>query len=231
MKSTDDSNVKYQMKNLIVTQKFDNVKMIREVLGRARTGLWIIELEDGASPRMYADETMLELLGLPEHPSPELCYEHWFGRIDPDSRGAVQNAVAQASAHAFAEVQYPWDHPVWGRIFVRCGGVLSRQGSGVVAMSGYHQNITDLVSLTQENKALQTNNEELLDSLHNMFFSLYRLDLSTAKVLPLRVADDLPSMTEISYREFVEDYSSPLVHPDDYDDFRKTFTLEQLLEL
>ena len=212
-------------------QKFNDAQMIREVLSRAKTGLWIIEMEQDHPPRMYADETMLELLGLPEHPSPEACYEHWYSRIDPDFHETVQQAVAEIRAKSFAEVQYPWTHAAWGQIYVRCGGVLSRQEPGLFAMSGYHQNITDMVSLSQEKERLKTSNEELLGSLHNMFFSLYRLDLETASVIPLRVPEDQAYVGEMTYAEFLGAYTGSLLAPEDHEDLEQTFPLERLRAL
>ena len=35
----------------------------------ARTGLWVIEMDQDRAPRMYSDKAMLELLGLKEMPS------------------------------------------------------------------------------------------------------------------------------------------------------------------
>lgn len=214
-----------------MTQKFNDAQMIREVLGRAKTGLWIIELEQDHLPRMYADSTMLDLLGLPEQPSPEECYEHWYGRIDPDFHETVQQTVAEIRAKSFAEVQYPWAHPAWGQIFVRCGGVLSRQEPGLIAMSGYHQNITDMVSLSREKERLKTSNEELLGSLHNMFFSLYRLDLETGSVIPLRVPEDQAYVGEMTYEEFLGAYTGSLMASEDHEDLVQTFPLGRLRAL
>ena len=51
-------------------EHFGDITMIQEVLQQAQTGLWIIEIEEGKEPRMYADRAMLGLLGLDEEPEP-----------------------------------------------------------------------------------------------------------------------------------------------------------------
>ena len=42
---------------------------------------------------MYADHTMLELLGFSTEPAPEECYRVWYDRIDADYYDFVQSAV------------------------------------------------------------------------------------------------------------------------------------------
>ena len=61
-----------------------DISTMHDVLHESMTGLWIIELEDGRPPRMFADQTMMELLGLKEETTPEQCYEHWYNRIEKE---------------------------------------------------------------------------------------------------------------------------------------------------
>lgn len=49
---------------------FMDIKNTQELLSMARTGLWVIEMDQDRAPRMYSDKAMLELLGLKEMPSP-----------------------------------------------------------------------------------------------------------------------------------------------------------------
>ena len=211
--------------------KFNDAAMIRNVLNRARTGLWIIEVEEGKLPRMYADYTMMELLGLEEEVEPEVCYDHWFSRIAQESVEEVRQAVEEIASSSFAEVQYPWSHPKWGEIFVRCGGVLRSDKDGILCLSGYHQNITDVVQLTREKEKLKASNEELLGSLHNMFFALYRVDLETEGVTSLRMPEDADHFEVTDYRSFIQDWCRQWLHPDDYKKLEEEFTIEHFLDL
>lgn len=63
-------------------EHFKYIEKIQEVLCAAQTVLWVIELDEGKEPRMYADKAMLELLGMQEETGPEECYAHWYDRID-----------------------------------------------------------------------------------------------------------------------------------------------------
>ena len=99
---------------------------LEDILEGARTGTWTIELEEGCPPRMYADRTMRILLGVTDGIGPEACYRHWFARIEPDYVEMVREAVEEILSSGRGEVIYPWNHPVLGKIYVRCGGVPDR---------------------------------------------------------------------------------------------------------
>ena len=117
---------------------------LEDILEGARTGTWTIELEEGCPPRMYADRTMRILLGVTDGIGPEECYRHWFARIEPDYVEMVREAVEEILSSGRGEVIYPWNHPVLGKIYVRCGGVPDRTFENPGAcLNGYHQDITE----------------------------------------------------------------------------------------
>lgn len=124
--------------------RLETRQSLENVLEGARTGIWTIEMEDGCQPRMFADRTMQMLLGVPEDTGPEECYRSWFDNIDPDYVGMVRETVQEIISTGRSEVVYPWNHPSWGKIYVRCGGVpdkkFKKQG---VCLNGYHQDITE----------------------------------------------------------------------------------------
>ena len=62
----------------------NNLSWMQEVLRLGNTGLWSIVIDTvHRKNHMYADDTMLGLLGLTDQPDPEECYSHWFSRIEP----------------------------------------------------------------------------------------------------------------------------------------------------
>ncbi len=136
--------------NAVVEQeekyKLEARQSLEDILEGARTGIWTIEMEDGCQPRMYADRTMRILLGVSDDVEPEECYRHWFDNVEPDYVQMVQDSVKEMLETGRSEVIYPWHHPEWGKIYVRCGGVPDKtfEKSGV-SLNGYHQDITEIM--------------------------------------------------------------------------------------
>lgn len=131
--------------------KLDVKRDIEDILESARTGIWTMELEEGCPPRMYADRTMRALLGVQENIEPEECYRQWFENIEPDYVDIIQEAVQEMLRSGCAEVDYPWNHPELGKIYVRCGGVPDRNfNKPGVCLRGYHQDITETMVMRQE---------------------------------------------------------------------------------
>lgn len=136
---------------------------IEEVLQASNTGIWTIVADQNTGRNyMYADDSMLSLLGLPQQPDAEECYRHWSGRVDEKYRSYVDKCVEQMMyTGKFVEVQYQWNHPQWGRIFVRCGGLAEKQEDGRIRLRGYHQNVNELEFLKQEKRLRNAELEEI----------------------------------------------------------------------
>lgn len=134
---------------------------IEQTLAAARTGLFRMEFEDDCPPRLYANDTMCDLLGIePGTLTPEQAFAHWHDRVDPEYLDTAQAGVDAILQSGIGEVNYPWNHPKWGVIYIRCGGVpdtnFDRPGT---AIKGYHQDITDTVITRkkQEEELAQVN--------------------------------------------------------------------------
>lgn len=136
---------------------------IEEVLQASNTGIWTIVVDQNTGRNyMYADDSMLSLLGLPQQLDAEECYRHWSGRIDEKYRNYVNKCVEQMMyTGKFIEVQYQWNHPQWGRVFVRCGGLAEKQEEGRIRLRGYHQNVNELELLKQEKRLRNAELEEI----------------------------------------------------------------------
>ena len=124
---------------------FGAVELSPKVLGKSKLGIWAIEIDEGALPRMYVDDVMLALLGLDNRPSPEDTYNAWYSRVDADYYNEVNDAVNKLVDGLRAEVQYPWHHPDGTIVYVRCGGVRNYSYKNGVRLEGSHQDITDIV--------------------------------------------------------------------------------------
>ena len=173
--------------NAVVEQeekyKLEARQSLEGILEGARTGIWTIELEEGCSPRMYADRTMRILLGVPDEIEPEECYRHWFDNIEPDYVTMVQESVQEILETGRSEVIYPWNHPELGKIYIRCGGVPDRTFKKPGAcLNGYHQDITEImVTRKKQEQAIMELLEKVrrANSAKSEFLSRMSHDLRT----------------------------------------------------
>lgn len=186
--------------------RFKDLEKIQEVLHEAQTGLWAIELDEGKEPRMYADYAMLELLGFEEEPLPEECYREWYSRIDQECYQVVQECVEQIILANRAEVRYSWNHPQWGKIYVRCGGVRDWNYKEGICIRGYHQNITDTIALEREYDAV-------LHSLSKHYHGIFLCNLNDGSFKTLKVSEGYreTAMSFSQYGELLRDYTEQLV--------------------
>ena len=134
---------------------------LEQTLAAARIGLFRLEFEEDCPPRLFANDTMCGLLGIePDTMTPEQIFAYWQSRVDPAYLDTAQAGVDAILKTGIGEVNYPWNHPKLGVIYIRCGGVpdqnFDRPGS---AVKGYHQDITDTVITRkkQEEELAQVN--------------------------------------------------------------------------
>ena len=59
---------------------------------------------------MYADDTMLKLIGLDHQVEPEETYHAWYEHIDENSYGLVSDAVENMTAGEHAEADHHQHH-------------------------------------------------------------------------------------------------------------------------
>lgn len=149
------------------TMIFNDIQWITEVLDASNTGLWLITIDPVKNVyKMFGNSTLFRLLGLADanELDPAHCYQHWFSRIDKNHVYRVQDTVAKIlQTKQQGEVQYPWQHPQLGTIFVRCGGKCIASTDGLYHLCGYHQNVTEM-ELVQ--KKLEESLKKLSEAQH-----------------------------------------------------------------
>lgn len=133
---------------------FNTCEMKDSILNDSSIGLWYIDFVEGEKPKMYADDNMLMLLGYSSDESddllPEDVYQRWYSNIDESHLDIIDDTISKMKQGNHAEVQYPWNHPTFGTIYVRCGGNVDRTFTEGLRFMGFHQDITNLVHLQQQ---------------------------------------------------------------------------------
>ena len=175
-----------------------NPENLAEMLAHSRIGLWAIECDPDSEPRMYADATMLGLLGVAGQTlSPEQVYHAWYDNIHPAHYSAVQDVIDKMTDGQHAEVQYPWF--LHGKqIFVRCGGMRNFDYKPGIRFEGCHRDITDLVHIqhtyTDEmvdaikaradaDKKLSQWHSNIISAISDTYESLYTVDLANDRFI------------------------------------------------
>ena len=92
------------------------------ILSSAGVGLWVIEVDEGRPPRMYADKALLQILGFPEETLPEDLYNLWCNNVDLSYYEAYAEFVEQMNRGEMSELEYAWNHQSRGVVFLQAGG-------------------------------------------------------------------------------------------------------------
>lgn len=187
-------------------EHFKDTDKMQEVLQEAQTGLWAIELDEGALPRLYADQSMLKLLGYEQEPTPEDCYQYWYERIAEKDYPIVASTVERLCHDERSEVEYSWNHPDLGTIYVRCGGIRDSSYHQGICLRGYHQNITDTVVMKQ-------GYDSIIQSLTESYRSIFLCNLQDKHYQIIKLAPDMETFIEgvTSYETVLENYAKQYV--------------------
>jgi len=189
-----------KIKEMAIARKRQDEKLgeIQDIIASANMGIWRIELVDGEEPRMYADDTMMSLLGIDgEVRTPEITYIDWFSNITPDALSSVLNSVDRMKQGFFDENTYLWNHPTKGIRYVRCGGTAKKIAGGY-SLQGYHYDVDEVVRKEKQQmkmlqKALNDKKEyyHTLDALGDIFYSMHVLDLEKDQVVPFNAKNEV----------------------------------------
>lgn len=126
---------------------------------------------------------MCTLLGVSQEMSPEEVYQFWYHRIPPKYVTPVLDYIQKVIHESYSEITYPWNHPLLGQIWIRCGGILypDYQGNGI-CIRGYHQDVTRNI----ENERKYQN---LTAATSQIYHAIYHIDLIQDRIEKLADAN------------------------------------------
>lgn len=118
----------------------------RDILKATDLGVWIICIDrENDSYELYADETMIRVLGADKNLTPKECYQYWYGRIREDCVPYVNEQVEKMiSRGEVVQLQYIWRHPALKEVEVRCTGIRTEDMDGMICLQGYHRMISNI---------------------------------------------------------------------------------------
>lgn len=203
-------------------EQFNSSKFRQTILNNANIGLWVVEIDEDKPIRMYADETMLKLLGLEnkKNVTPEEIYNFWHDNIDPEHLDSVATTINRMINGNNAEVQYPWKHPERGTIYIRCGGTRDFSYKDGIRMQGCHQDISELAHIQkriEEQESELKKSKYINDLFVGTYVSAYYVDLRNCSQIVYKRTFDLTDKYGgiDNYLTSITKYINEDVHPDD----------------
>lgn len=179
----DHKNEQMRLEVVASKSRLDYQLEMDEILRGAQIGIWTLEMDGVKAPRLHLNPTMCTLLGVSQEMSPEEVYQFWYHRIPPKYITPVLDYIQKVIHESYSEITYPWNHPLLGQIWIRCGGILypDYQGNGI-CIRGYHQDVTRNI----ENKRKYQN---LTAATSQIYHAIYHIDLIQDRIEKLAGAN------------------------------------------
>ena len=130
-------------------QHFSKIGEVHTMLQEAKIGLWCVEYDQDKPPRLYADDTFLEMMGIAKELSPEEGYRLWEDNIPSYEKERATAYMQNMMQGEHSEIEYAWMHPERGLMYIRCCGDLDPEYTQGFRVHGCHQDITDVVQIQQ----------------------------------------------------------------------------------
>ena len=179
----DHKNEQMRLEVVASKSRLDYQLEMDEILRGAQIGIWTLEMDDVKAPRLHPNPTMCTLLGVSQEMSPEEVYQFWYHRLPPKYVTPVLDYIQKVIHESYSEITYPWNHPLLGQIWIRCGGILypDYQGNGI-CIRGYHQDVTRNI----ENERKYQN---LTAATSQIYHAIYHIDLIQDRIEKLAGAN------------------------------------------
>ena len=179
----DHKNEQMRLEVVASKSRLDYQLEMDEILRGAQIGIWTLEMDGVKAPRLHPNPTMCTLLGVSQEMSPEEVYQFWYHRLPPKYVTPVLDYIQKVIHESYSEITCPWNHPLLGQIWIRCGGILypDYQGNGI-CIRGYHQDVTRNI----ENERKYQN---LTAATSQIYHAIYHIDLIQDRIEKLAGAN------------------------------------------
>ena len=217
----DHKNEQMRLEVVASKSRLDYQLEMDEILRGAQIGIWTLEMNGVKAPRLHPNPTMCTLLGVSQEMSPEEVYQFWYHRIPPKYVTPVLDYVQKVIHESYSEITYPWNHPLLGQIWIRCGGILypDYKGNGI-CIRGYHQDVTRNI----ENERKYQN---LTAATSQIYHAIYHIDLIQDRIEKLAGANQnyTPTGVVTSATAQLNDILEKLVAPSHHEIMQYFFDL------
>ena len=188
------------------------------LLSSAGVGLWTIELDDGKSPRMYADKAYLQMLGISEDISPEDLYNAWCNNIDLSYYEAFAESIEQMTRGVMSELEYAWNHQYRGIIFLRSHGGRNHDYTSGVRLEGCCFDVTEQMEFKLHLREL-AQYSDIANTLGDGFDNIYYVDITDNSFIEFNAQGVVKTLDAKTCKDFFEGFEQALekvVYRDDW---------------
>ena len=188
------------------------------LLSSAGVGLWTIELDDGKSPRMYADKAYLQMLGISEDISPEDLYNAWCNNIDLSYYEAFAESIEQMTRGEMSELEYAWNHQYRGIIFLRSHGGRNHEYTSGVRLEGCCFDVTEQMEFKLHLREL-AQYSDIANTLGDGFDNIYYVDITDNSFIEFNAQGVVKTLDAKTCKDFFEGFELALekvVYRDDW---------------
>lgn len=217
----DHKNEQMRLEVVASKSRLDYQLEMDEILRGAQIGIWTLEMDGVKAPQLHPNPTMCTLLGVSQEMSPEEVYQFWYHRLPPKYVTPVLDYIQKVIHESYSEITYPWNHPLLGQIWIRCGGILypDYQGNGI-CIRGYHQDVTRNI----ENERKYQN---LTAATSQIYHAIYHIDLIQDRIEKLAGANQnyTPTGVVTSATAQLNDILEKLVAPSHHEIMQYFFDL------
>lgn len=217
----DHKNEQMRLEVVASKSRLDYQLEMDEILRGAQIGIWTLEMDGVKAPRLHPNPTMCTLLGVSQEMSPEEVHQFWYHRLPPKYVTPVLDYIQKVIHESYSEITYPWNHPLLGQIWIRCGGILypDYQGNGI-CIRGYHQDVTRNI----ENERKYQN---LTAATSQIYHAIYHIDLIQDRIEKLAGANQnyTPTGVVTSATAHLNDILEKMVAPSHHEIMQYFFDL------
>lgn len=128
----------------------EDLNVLRESLRDAHIGQWMIEIDEGKEPRLYADDTFFSMMGMDADASPEEEFRFWNSHVAKRDRTRTEIYLQKMIQTGHSEIKYAWLHPDGNEMYIRCEGRRDPSYKPGIRLRGSHQDISEIVNMRRE---------------------------------------------------------------------------------
>ena len=179
------------------------------ILSSAGVGLWVIEVDEGHPPRMYADKALLQILGFHEETLPEDLYNLWCNNVDISYYEVYAEFVDQMTRGEMSELEYAWNHQSRGIIFLQNHGKRNEAYTRGMRLEGCCTDVTEQVEFKMHVRELDQYSD-IANTLGDGFDNIYYVDINDNSFIEFNAQGVVKTLDAKNCKDFFEGFEQAL---------------------